>query len=117
MGTKNNPGAYDCHAKAEPDEPLFTLLGRDIHAPVMVRLWADHREVAGEDPKVVAEARKLAQEMVDYRYERERQKKYVACVAGGGHNKQLDAHANPARGFKPAHCSKCGFDMTEDSGD
>lgn len=34
MGTKNNPGKYDCYAKAEPDEPLFTLRGKDVSAPI-----------------------------------------------------------------------------------
>ena len=41
MGTKTNPGQYDCYAKAEPDEPLFVLLARDPLAPILVRLWAD----------------------------------------------------------------------------
>lgn len=36
MGTKNNPGAFDCYANAEPDEPMFVLLGRDKHAPAPV---------------------------------------------------------------------------------
>jgi hypothetical protein len=40
MGTKNNPGEFDCYAAAEPDEPLFTLLGRDPLASHLVRLWA-----------------------------------------------------------------------------
>lgn len=39
MGTKNNPGKFDCYAKAHPDEPMFTLLGRDPVAPVLVRMW------------------------------------------------------------------------------
>jgi hypothetical protein len=39
MGTKKEPGKYDCHAKAELDEPLFTLLARDEHAPAVVRFW------------------------------------------------------------------------------
>lgn len=30
MGTKNNPGAFDCYANAEPDEPMFVLLARDL---------------------------------------------------------------------------------------
>lgn len=29
MGTKNNPGEFDCYANAAPDEPMFILLGRD----------------------------------------------------------------------------------------
>lgn len=39
MGTKNNPGAFDCYAAALPDEPLFTVLGRDPTAAFFVRLW------------------------------------------------------------------------------
>lgn len=40
MGTKSNPGKYDCYAKAKPDEELFTLLERDEHMPHLVRYWA-----------------------------------------------------------------------------
>lgn len=40
MGTKNNPGSFDCYANAEPDEPMFTLLARDPLAPGLVRIWA-----------------------------------------------------------------------------
>jgi hypothetical protein len=40
MGTKNNPGAYDCYANAEPDEPMFILLARDPSAPWLVKAWA-----------------------------------------------------------------------------
>lgn len=57
MGTKNNPGAFDCYAAAELDEPMFVLLGRDKHAPMLVWLWASLRELDGEDPAKVAEAR------------------------------------------------------------
>ncbi len=39
MGTKNNPGSFDCYANAEPDEPMFVLLGRDSSAWVVVQLW------------------------------------------------------------------------------
>jgi len=48
MGTKNNPGQFDCHAKAHPDEPLFTLLARDPAAAALVMMWAHHR--AGNAP-------------------------------------------------------------------
>lgn len=40
MGTKKEPGKFDCHAKAELDEPLFVLLARDEYAPAVVRYWA-----------------------------------------------------------------------------
>lgn len=60
MGTKNNPGRWDCYANADPDEPMFILLGRDRHAPRLVRAWADMREKEGEDKAKVQEARDLA---------------------------------------------------------
>jgi hypothetical protein len=46
MGTKNNPGKFDCYEKAEPDEPLFVLLARDPSASVLVRVWADTAHAA-----------------------------------------------------------------------
>ena len=44
MGSKINPGKYDCYKNAEPDEPMFVLLARDTHAPAAVRKWAEARE-------------------------------------------------------------------------
>ena len=44
MGTKNNPGRFDCYANADRDEPMFVLLGRDVHAHSAVRKWSDDRE-------------------------------------------------------------------------
>lgn len=66
MATKNNPGTYDCYANAAADEPLFVLLGRDLYAVHLVRIWADLREEDGEDPKKVAEARACADTMDDW---------------------------------------------------
>lgn len=43
MGTKNNPGKFNCHAAAKPDEPLFTLLARDPLAPFLVSIWSKMR--------------------------------------------------------------------------
>lgn len=43
MGTKSNPAANDCYNNAMPDEPLFTLLARDVHAPEVIRYWAQMR--------------------------------------------------------------------------
>lgn len=60
MGTKNNPGAFDCYANAEPDEPMFTLLGRDPMAPLIVTLWAEMRALSGEDAAKCKEARDCA---------------------------------------------------------
>lgn len=70
MGTKRNPGQFDCHAKAHQDEPLFTLLGRDPAAGVLVRMWAlsRHRAIElgmrpREDAEKVTEALKCADAM------------------------------------------------------
>lgn len=88
MATKNNPGEFDCHAAADPDEPLFTLLARDRFAPHMVRMWAAARagdifgavsvfnavanEMLGETPNdmgdaQISEAEKCADDMTDWR--------------------------------------------------
>ena len=64
--TKNNPGKFDCYAKAEPDEPMFVLLGRDKHAPTLVWLWSVLRELDQEDPAKVAEARECAVAMTGF---------------------------------------------------
>lgn len=40
MGTKNNPGRYDCYNKADGDEPIFTLRANDPVAPRIVIEWA-----------------------------------------------------------------------------
>lgn len=68
MGTKREAAPSDCYLKAEPDEPLFTLIARDPLAPGIVRAWALARENArgAEDPKV-EEARELADRMDAWR--------------------------------------------------
>jgi hypothetical protein len=43
MATKNNPGKFDCYASAEPDEPIFVLLGRDRLAGHLVSIWSKIR--------------------------------------------------------------------------
>jgi hypothetical protein len=67
MGTKRDPGAFDCYANAEPDEPMFVLLARDPAAADLVEQWADARAdliAAGKKPAtdrgMVAEARQCA---------------------------------------------------------
>jgi hypothetical protein len=44
MGTKSNPGTFDCYGKALPDEPVFVLLGRDPAFGVLVLDWAAKRK-------------------------------------------------------------------------
>lgn len=67
MGTKNNPGKFDCYANALPDEPTFVLLGRDPEFANLVLAWAERRQNAvrcGERPdtdmELVFEARHCA---------------------------------------------------------
>ena len=79
MGTKRNPGAFDCYAAAAAeDEPMFVLLARDRHAPLLVEMWASMREVWGESPEKVAEARACARSMRDWLIARERERKEAA---------------------------------------
>jgi hypothetical protein len=66
MGTKNNPGTFDCYANAEPDEPMFILLGRDKHAAALVNLWVCMRQIDGEDPAKINEAINCANAMVNF---------------------------------------------------
>lgn len=56
MGTKENPGRFDCYSKAEPDEPIFVLLGRDPQAGNLIRQWAMERSRLGEAGEVIMEA-------------------------------------------------------------
>ena len=79
MGTKNKPGNFDCYANAEPNEPIFTVLGRDPNAGDSVRKWADDREALikkGEKPTsdilMVHEARRCARSMDRYCLDRGR---------------------------------------------
>lgn len=72
MGTKNDPGAFDCYANAGPDEPMFVLLGRDKHAPTLVWLWATLRELDGEDPAKVKEARECCAKMMEWAHDHDR---------------------------------------------
>lgn len=48
MATKNNPGEFDCYSKAERDEPMFVLLGRDPCAALVVRVWIALRRFMGQ---------------------------------------------------------------------
>jgi hypothetical protein len=49
MGTKNEPGKFDCYAAAGNDEPMFVLLGRDPVAPFVIFAWVALRIEAGDD--------------------------------------------------------------------
>jgi hypothetical protein len=54
MGTKNNPGQFDCYGAALPDEPMFVLLARDPSFATIIREWVNRRHsdiMCGERPK------------------------------------------------------------------
>ena len=70
VGTKNNPSKFSCYDKAEPDEPMFTLLARDPMAPTLIRMWAAQKWQ--EHPEKVTEARDIADSMDAWRKEHER---------------------------------------------
>ena len=74
MGTKDDPGEFDCYDAALPDEPMFVLLARDPDFERLVRKWAKRREAACacgdrpiEDMKMVHEARICADSGVQWR--------------------------------------------------
>lgn len=73
MGTKNDPGAYDCHTAAAPDEPIFTLRANDPLAPVLVQRWAHDYLANGGNPEKAEEALKCAREMIAWKREQTRQ--------------------------------------------
>lgn len=53
MGTKENPGRFDCYANALRDEPMFVLLARDPMFETLVRAWVARRQadiLCGERP-------------------------------------------------------------------
>jgi hypothetical protein len=65
MGTRNNPGAFNCYAAALPDETIFTVLARDPAMPGTIRFWIGERarlgkNVTPEDIKRLGEAAEVA---------------------------------------------------------
>ena len=73
MGTKADPGKYDCYAIAEDDEPMFVLLARDATSSGVVREWASMKmQVKGYDHAKIGEALECADAMDAWRREKER---------------------------------------------
>ena len=67
MSTKNNPGPFgDCYLKAEPNEPVFTLLGRDPTAAIVITFWRKLRVELGKDGEQVDQAADIARDMEAY---------------------------------------------------
>jgi len=71
MGTKNNPGKFDCYSRAEPDEPVFVLLGRDPVAWLLVKQWVLLRaRLRMTEKEVLEEADACAESMLVYAVQR-----------------------------------------------
>jgi hypothetical protein len=75
--TAAQPGPYDPLEKAKPDEPIFTLVARDPHAPATVLHWVglaraaameieDH-EQRRHDLQKCTEAEMIACDMITFR--------------------------------------------------
>jgi hypothetical protein len=72
MGTKTNPGAFNCYGAALPDEPIFTILGRDPTFRATILYWMAQRGIEGkneteEDRDRITEAAKVADAGRDWR--------------------------------------------------
>lgn len=81
MGTKNNPGSFDCFEAADPDEPMFVLLARDQLAPYLVEMWAQMR--SGDVISVYDTCNRMVQDhMVTYTPKDEKPKvdEAVLCI-------------------------------------
>jgi hypothetical protein len=79
MGTKLNPGKFDCYHAAADDEPMFVLLARDPAAPILVEMWCALRKSGGlsfegqpsaKDEAKIAEAKGCAEAMREWRRSR-----------------------------------------------
>ena len=65
MGTKADPGEFDCYGAAATDEPVFILRANDPLAPAVVEAWA---------------ARYLSSTAVQYVDPEHRERKYRAAL-------------------------------------
>lgn len=63
MSTKTEPGPFDGMARAEPDEPVFTLRAHDPLAPGLVHEWVDRRRKAIREAFVRAEMSEAKREL------------------------------------------------------
>jgi len=96
LGTKNNPGKWDCHSNAEPDKPLFTLLARDPTAEFFVAAWAAVRagdvDSAGRLMRdAVAELVKVGKQPLPYNSEKSVEAQQCAkAMRTWRHMRQMD---------------------------
>lgn len=87
MGTKNNPGTFDCYEAAEPDEPLFVLTGHDDFAPHMVQIWACLRMGAN------AQARQAFNSLCDAATQRQTARREHPALVDRDNRKAVEASA------------------------
>lgn len=80
MGTKNNPGKFDCYSRLDPDEPHFVLMGRDPAAPIMIMFWADIRSRMGEEQEKIEEALECADACAVWLHDHGKGEKYKAAL-------------------------------------
>ena len=83
MGTKANPAKWDCYKHAEPDEPMFVLLGRDPAASLTVLFWVKMRLAFGEsaDAAKLQEAEEVAKELEKWAIKKGKQDKVRMALA------------------------------------
>ena len=67
MGTKNNPGQFDCYDDIDPDEPFFVLRAKDPLAAMIVRWWAGVADKTGVSEEKVREALSCSYNMWEWR--------------------------------------------------
>lgn len=87
MGTKSDPSPFNGFEKAEPDEPMFVLLGRDSLSPKLIREWAEFRlrrlpnfgRDHPEERAQIDEATRIADDMQAYhvRLQKEKNRKRI----------------------------------------
>jgi hypothetical protein len=113
MGTKQNPGQFDCYVKALPDEPMFVLLARDPDFFEIVMEWCNRRTRAielGKCPKsdrwLVAEAMRCAVEGVLWRLDNDGKWRDAKPPVAKPHNLDRWKHRPGADGFYRADVSR-----------
>lgn len=67
MGTKQNPGQFDCMDKIAQDEPFFVLRATDPIGAHVVRYWVEHAHAAGHEAEKIMEASMCADDMDTWR--------------------------------------------------
>jgi hypothetical protein len=121
MGTRLNPGKFDCYHLARPDEPMFVLLARDEQAPTRVEDWATARfralmaraasmpeEDVRREQQKIAEAFQCANEMRAW-YGREKDRERQQEEARTGYSRLNQDALEPAVCTREQHvCGKTG---------